>query len=794
MTAKIGGGGGAGVHESIVDALLPNAADHDLDELANATFIDADMEVPVSPVDQLLVALARRLLTDDKLGRAAVVKLPRSKHRSALLLAITSHLLCRRRPVFLRGPVVFIGFDMDMAFQLRSLSVQHYQRVGLATGNPLAAHRLTRVGELQPVIGQGMGDADTSLVYYNVRIGCPSLTCRSPLVVIDATSVAQPAARTRAVEWALAHNAAAIIAVGDIGDEGVVETLTAAGVVPTVLAIDEGVTRSLVHNLGRGSENSSLLSSMGVLWRTPAKVSLKLVPGDVVNEAISSAFAAIGAKPNGPVPNELDLTLNLMRNGIRLAARVKDYRTACTYNLRPGEMPQVQQLDRSVRLPVAWRNWEITSAGTMRASVRSLWREIEENNPKLEVLWKLLDELDRNTTGELLIRCHSRAAAAATRESLSARDGWLAQQRLWDRLKERITFATFKERFPPGRFAAQILTGSPPPWLFSLMIDIEADETYLLAYDAEATALSRRGQRWAQDATQWQLAACRTLHVSNPSRASSPIPDLVVDRPPTTATTLHVPGLSIPEVLDRASDSLDPPETDWYSSTPQAGGGAKICVPVHLVGGRTWWCIDEGNGGTPVLVVTVAGHEHRPVRSLRPGDQVVVPAGEGTESIHARLVSASRNNDDVRSLDLILSQFRSAARLLILSSGTRRDAISRLRMFGAAAPDQLSAWANGSTIAPREPGDVKAVFRAAGRPCPDLGLIYAVATTLRSLNRSLGRFIAAVAAGRSGEAMDRLREIVGPMAEELVDEFVIAEVADVGNSTAVGSGVAGKIR
>jgi len=121
---------------SVVDALLPNSTDRPLDEIANATFLDSGVEVSVSPVDQLMLAFTRRVLAERRLGGTAVIQLPRARHRAALLLAITSHLLCRQPPVRFCGPVVLIGFDVDLAGQLRELGVQHYRRMGLAAGNP----------------------------------------------------------------------------------------------------------------------------------------------------------------------------------------------------------------------------------------------------------------------------------------------------------------------------------------------------------------------------------------------------------------------------------------------------------------------------------------------------------------------------------------------------------------------------------------------------------------------------------------------------------------------------------
>jgi hypothetical protein len=181
------------------------------------------------------------------------------------------------------------------------------------------------------------------------------------------------------------------------------------------------------------------------------------------------------------------------------------------------------------------------------------------------------------------------------------------------------------------------------------------------------------------------------------------------------------------------------------------------------------------------------------VRDLRSGDRIIVPAGEGTDSIHARLVAASRSNDDVKALDLILSQFRSAARV-VMAGRTRADAIDQVRIAGAKAYGQLPFWASGSTIAPQEPGDVAAVFRAAGKPCPDLGLIYAVANKLRSLGRMLGHFVAAISSGRGEDATGKLRALVGPVADELLDEFVVAVVDRVGEPQTMPGSIAGRVR
>ena len=781
--------------DSIVDSLLPNISDAALDELAVATFIDNGVPVPVSPVDQLLMAFARRLLTDPSLGGTGVVQLPRSKHRSALLLAITSHLLCRRPPAGLGGPVVLIGLDVDLATQLRSLSVANHRRMGLSTGNPLSAHRLTRMGDLMPVIGSDVGTPNTSLVYFNTRNGRPTLDCRPPLVILDATSVNTPSARAKAIGWALDHHAAAIIAVGDVGDDSLIQTVSAAAVVPTVLAINETITQALVEELGRGERTLSTLSSMGVLWRTPPAVHLHRAGDDEMNEAVTKAFGTLAFKPAGPLPVELELPLNLLRNGTRLAARVNDYRSSCTNNPRPGEMPVLRLLERSINMPAAWRHWESTNLGALKTAVKHLWRNLETDNPKLLELWRVLERLHRDGVESVVIRCHSRAAAEATRASLSSGARSPEQAQLWEVIKENVTVTTSKERFPAGSFDAQVLTGAPPPWMLSILVGIEATDTHVLVYEVEEAILRRQAQRWAHGCESWQRAACRTFGAPAPAPVTSPVPTPMAAVTPTTLRPLNVPGLSLTDVLDTAAELLDPPERRPDPTSTAFTGSSRSCVPVELSDGRTWWCVNEGYRETPVLTLGAGGHENRPVRDLRPGDRIIVPAGEGTESIHARLVTASRtSNDDVKSLDLILSQFRAAARHVIMISHTQQAAAERVRAAGAEAPGQLPAWAKGTTIAPREPCDVAAVFKAAGRPCPDLPLIYAVADRLRGLNRTVGRFISAIAAGRGDDTLNQLRALVGDAADELLDEFVVAEVVSVGTPRNVPANVAGRIR
>ena len=777
---------------SLVDALLPNRTDAPLDDISYAKFTDRGVKVALSGVDLLLVAMARRVLTDRAVGSSAVALLPRARHRSALLLAITSHILCRQDPVGFRGPVVLIGLDIDLVEQLRHLSVEGYRRMGLHAGNPLSAHRLTRDGTVQPLIGSDVRDVDRTLIYFNTRVGQPTLRAGSPLVILDGTSVTNPGPRARALAWALDQGPAGLIAIGDLGDDGLVESLTKLGQVPTVIALTRPVATNLVEIFNCAAPPESMLSSMAMLGDL-TKVEIHRVVDAELNEAIAHAYHAVAAKPPVPMPRPLQVPINLWRNGVRLAARVGDYKAACAMNPRPGEMPSLNWLGRmDPQLPPEWKAWKATRWGTLRVSVTTIWRLLEEECPKLTRLWGVLDQVSRDCDGGILIRCHSRAAAIATRTSLSSGDRSPAQIDLWNDIGDRVRFATFKDRLPSGTFDAQILTGAPPPWLFSIFLSTEARATHVILYEAEEATLRRTAGRIMESLNGWQHAACRTLGAAAEKPSNSPLPEHPPHEVARAEALLHLPRLSLSDVLDVASSVMDPEESGDASSPLTAGSSTQKCIPVTLEDGRVWWSVVDDGASRPVVVVTAGGHENRLVSDLRTGDQIVVPVGEGTESIYARLVALAHGDDDVKALDLILSQFRTVAREL-LDRG-RADAIAAVRIAGAAAPDQLPHWAEGTTIAPHNPEDVAAVFAAAGRPQPNLSLIYAVADALRSLNRVIGRFLAAITRGAGEDAVAKLRSLVGDTALELIDEFELARVRSVGTVQEVSATIAGTIR
>lgn len=787
----------------LTSLLLPETPDPALDCLASSTFIDGVVAVPVSAVDQLLVAYIRRLVCEAPAGSVAVVQLPRARHRIAVTLAICMHLL-RLKENLLAGPVVLAAQDVDMTGQLRTLKMRNYGSISFGRDNPLSAQRLSRTGGLAPLVGSTPGPTNSSLIYYSTRVGNPRLRCNPPLVVIDATSITNRDSRARILDWASNHSAAATVIVGDIGDEALVQTVAAAGHTPLVLPVTNAEVTALVYDLNRQEPVPSPLSSMWILWQDGLPPLSVHRAGDAeLNTAIARGFACLATRPDGPMPLPLDYPSKLLNAGTRLAATVSDYRRACASANRPGEGPGglrnvLKRLNFSGP-PGPWQAWGVARWGELKIAVETLWRQLDEDNPKLCLIWEMLDRAHRNGVGQILIRCHSKAAVAATKASLTGEGRTDAQIALWERLDTRVEITTFATRYPPGHADVQILTGNPPPWQFSLLFGGEASATWLLAYDAEQTFLRRQLCHWQDIIDTWRRTTFRALGAADPVPVTAPITDAETASAPSDPPELRLPGLSILDVLNRANTAIDTPSIigaaprGWHGS-----GTTRSCVPVKLDDGRTWWVRNEkdrdGDLATPVLVHTAAGEKYLRLRDVSPGDVVIVPAGDGTESVHARLVAVSHTNDDVASLDAILDQFREAARKVLGDHGTQRAAVEAVRRAGASAAGQLSLWASGETIAPRSPGDIAAVFRAAQQPIPNLGLLNSVAGTLRTLHRDLGDFVIALATGRGDDAVRRLRRLIGDSADELLDEFTAAEVAEVGRPTNVPANLAGRLR
>jgi hypothetical protein len=148
----------------------------------------------------------------------------------------------------------------------------------------------------------------------------------------------------------------------------------------------------------------------------------------------------------------------------------------------------------------------------------------------------------------------------------------------------------------------------------------------------------------------------RALGAAEPAPVAGPISDAEAGPAFSDPPELRLPGVSILDVLNRASIAMDSPSIGaarggWHSS-----GTTRSCVPVKLDDGRTWWVFNEedrdGDLATPVLVVTAAGQKYLPLRVVSPRDMIIAAAGDGTDSVHAPCGAGRRGGLAlVRSID-----------------------------------------------------------------------------------------------------------------------------------------------
>jgi hypothetical protein len=779
---------------TLVDTLVPASSDESLTRFAEIAIVDGGVRVRVTALDQLLASLTRRMLADGG-EQTSIVLLPRGRQEVALLLGISSQILCRRPPAHLLGPVTVIASDVDLIGRLQALGVDGYRRIGLHEGNPLNAYRVRTDGTLHPAHGHELGDPDRSLLYLNTRIRWPDLDARRGLAVVDGTSITSPDSRLAAMKWADKH-AEAIVVIGDLGDRQLVECVEQQRIAPLVLPMTWDDLSQLADELGTRDPAPSTLSTALLLRRRAPEVQLDLVEDPDIEEALLDGFEVLARTPVGPLPYAVSGPAALIRAGSRLLAHPEDYRTAAALDpANTVQSPRVllRSLDRPFNPPPGWHTWRTAHWGRLVTSARSLWSVLEQRQPKLDRLWMLLERMGRDEEDTpIVIRCPSRAGATALYATLTHPRRTEAQVLTWEAICHRVVLARFADRLPWSGNTTEILSGSPPPGSFSLMVGGEATTIHVLVYRPEARGLVRLAEQWASQTQEWREEAARRLGYDVGGRTECPVPAPASPggRPMIDPERFAIPSLSLGEILDRAMEGIDEREVETASGRLISVGAQRTLTPVRLYGGSTWWA---PNPEQLVLMLTAGGQQNIAVKDLRRGDEIIVPTGDGNESVHARTIGACHRTADVAALDALLGQFREAARRVRSSARTQREAEELVRSRGAVAAGELMHWASGQTIAPHRPTDVAAVFEAAGIPCPDLRVLYEIANTLRDLHRTVGRLVSALRSRRDERAMAELRRMLGDVAEELVEEFAVHRVEAVAEAINAPAYLAGRI-
>jgi hypothetical protein len=569
---------------SLADNLLPGNPDESLARFSEVVVTDHGVAMPVTALDQLLASLTRQFVSSRK-EQTIVVLLPRGKHDTALLLGISSQLLCRRAPCHLDGPVTVIASDVDLIGRLRALGVAGRRRIGLHEGNPLNAHRVRGDGTLQPAYGHEVGDVNRSFLYLNSRVRWPELHwAERGLAVIDGTSITSPDSRMAAVKWAQKY-AWTIIVIGDLGDEQLVASIREQSSDPVVLSFTWSDLSQLAYEMGTTPPVDSALSSAILLHRAPPTIRFEVVKNDIIDQALLDGFTALARTPPGPLPYQVSKPATLIRVGSRLAAHDSDYRVAATQdpsNLVMSPWVMLRSLDRRFDPPSGWRSWGTAQWGALVTASRALWTEIERSQPKLQQLWMLLERLGReDSNSRIVIRNPNRAAATALRVSLTHERRTDAQVETWDSVSDRVEFARFSDRFSWSEDRIEILTGAPPPRSLPLLVGGEAREIYLMVYRPEAVALQRLSQRWTTQLEAWRVEAEGRLGFESAHVTENPVPEQLVSTvvPRTDATRFNLPDLSLETMIEKAFSEMDERDVTGTSGQVISIGERRSLIP-----------------------------------------------------------------------------------------------------------------------------------------------------------------------------------------------------------------------
>jgi hypothetical protein len=792
-----------------IDVLVPAPGkDAGLDALSGIELVDAGERFHLGPLDQALVSATEKHVSRRKASNDILVQqVPRGRHDLAITLGFALQALRLQTAgdpfgalFTFRGSVTVAGMDTAVQDRLRGV---HLAGVSFARGlaEGLGAKRVRADGTLVDPTGAviAFDPRGRHLLYLNARVGWPDLAGeQGGVVIIDRTSLSSNDTLIEALRWAERHQPSGIIVLADLGDTSTCDASAAAGFLPCTLPWNPSLLDGLVDVLGRGSGVSALTTNV-LLNATHRPVNAHLVDVDAsVDEAFRIGFraAAVARRVRGVVPFQVTLATRLLTGTSRCVDDVDSYdRHAID---QPGGSSlrvlsrRLQRADGGFSAP--WRSFAQTYWAGLRHAALAAHGSIQTRNLKLEALVDVIDRVSRRQLQQrIVVRVSNRAAVASLTATLAQ-----CHQDLVTRTG--LTVHAWSERLPwTADPTVEIHAAPPPVYAQGVLWTGEATEHIVLAYSSELSLLqfiSRHNGSFQRDALR---ASFTVFHLGEPPEPLDPLEVSEARGGDGRDVNLTIPAVDLERVLaEMAELSAAIDDADDLATRPTivASSESLSLVPVLLTTRHTWWLLPDA-----MVDALVGGHyRQRQVAELRAGDVVIVPRGAGRESLFTRLVAAYHRDADVADLDLVLSRFRRDCwRLYERCDHNWAEVRRAVERAGLNAVNQTRSWAEGETIAPADPEDVRRIADLVA----DIGLaaawarIPAVAAVLRSSHARLGRVVSRaleeLGAG-GGEAIDQLNELLGRGAAEVLDEFVVARVESVGGAVHRPAALAGSVR
>lgn len=780
-----------------VDALLPAIPPPEVDAFARIQFrTDGATSLP-GPGDQVLASILHAYLARRITNEHLVVQLPRGRQDIATLLAVFVQVLRANiwdqrgwsHMAAFSGPVVVVGTDSAVQRRLRDVQVQGANlRGGLAEG--LSACRVRSDGSVVTPSGTiaSYEGGDRRLLYLNTRVGWPDITFQDAVGLLDRTTMTVEAYQG-ALDFLAARRTHHSTTVTFVGDTETLDVLNRAGHTPRVWAMTPGVLADIHYSLGSGKGNTSLTTNALLTWKP--SWSLHLVDDPAVNKLVDQAFWALGhvnVSDRRP-PRAVQSASSLVSALIRCPVDISEYSRAAAvepYVSSPKSLARTLEL-RDTPFYGHWAAFQTAYWGSLRAAALGLYHHLTKTNPKTAAVLDAVDLIRRTQpASRIIVRVSNGATVPLLQETLH-------RARLND---GRISIEPWSRNLRWKEADVEIWSGAPPWAHRSHVFSAETQDKIAVCYQGEAVVLRKRTHQMLEAISDNVKATSSWLGLT--SIAS----ETATWNGPTTPRRIPHGTVSLDVDLTRVADRLssvlaDSGEASLSRQTAESSSDEEAeLIPVFLSNGHVWWLNPQRAVG-----VLVDGHYcHRLARELHPGDQLVVPRGEGRDEIFGRLVQAAHRRGDVSDLDVLLGRFRIACRSVWEECDRNWAEVKRrLEAVGAHAVNQTKSWAEGSTIAPEDPEDVRRIGELAGdrHLVNSWATVAAIASEIRSLHSRLGRSLSQalgeVAARRPGSGITRLEEVLGPDAIEVLDEFIIMEATKVGDPESVSARVEGQV-
>lgn len=780
------------------DVLLP-ADDDDLVRLGGVTWNDASATFRWGPVDLALVSAAEQLAWNAPAKPAAVVlAVPRGAHELAISVAAGLHVLrlrdLQRGGIFptglsFKGPTVIIGMDTAVHARLSQVrSAGTTIRGGLERG--LGVHRVRSDGTLCDVNDAIVrDDGNPRLLYLNARIGWPTLPSHGGTVVIDRTSFRNDDALVAALQWALARRADLIVVVADLGDSEIAQSIRLVGAEPSVFPVTGEIAAELGELgaiVGAGPLTGNQLCRRTFRPSVPAVVP---APGEI-EELIEHGIGCIraGRRIGEPPPPDVARTIRVFNALLRCPTPLDDFdQVAATDPYIHSFTSLVNSLPRAAgALSGPWRPFGAGAWGTLLTVTRELAQSLRRQNHRYLAVLDRLDQLSRDDEpARVTIRVPNRVAAEVLTATLA---GDLPQQ------SKRLAWSVVPSaaRLPWAAERTCVLhTSLPAPWNNSAWWSAEATEGLVLAYGPEVPVLAYLTRELPRVEQHFLEQIFERVSAEGAPKVTTPLtpppPAVLKELAKETDGAFVLPDLDA--VLERAREIREMErESELVAElAPDSGTALVRAVRIDLGGGRQWWVRSDAE----VDVLIGQTYRRREAVDLRSGDSVVVPRNAARETLFARLIAASRQSREVADLDILLRRFRKACWRLRTKYDSWAGAEEQLRRARAEGHTQVKAWATGDTIAPNDPHDIEIVARLAGDDAlrSSWAASAAAAEMMRKVRQDLGRLLGRAleeqASGKPGRATGQLVALLGPGANEIIDEFFVAQVLAVSGPTLV---------